>query len=243
MFGAQAEGSMKRHLSSLSCLSFPVLLAAGLLASGASAQSSRPVELGLTAGYASGLGVEAFAHMPNVAGPIGVKLSAAYTMPGDSIVDSVDITGANSGLSLGTFGSYKTKGLASESGSHLTFGLDGTYSVGEVTPGISALLYAGGRYGMFSATETYAQDSNLSNTWRTNDFGVGGGAQFSYALAGRNSLVFDLGVDTYFNSSFTNGTANGTYAPGEAGYNDYRARLAFPGTVFKARVGFKVGGY
>ena len=204
-------------------------------------QSSRPVELGLTAGYASGLSGEVFVHAPNVAGPIGVKLSAAYTSPGDSIRDDVSI---NPTLGLGTFGSYKAQGLASEGGSHVVVGLDGTYSLGEVTPGISVLGYAGGRYGMFKATETYANDAALSNTYSTSAFGVGVGAQLSYALAGNMSLVGDLGVDHFFNSAINiSGGANDTYNTGEAGYNDLRSRLAFPGTVFKAKLGLKLSNY
>ena len=218
-------------------------LITAMTAATANAQTSqfnRPVELGLTAGYASGLSGEIFVHAPNVAGPIGVKLSAAYTSPSDSIRDNVDI-GAGSGLTLGTF---KAQGLASENGSHIVIGLDGTYNLGEVTPGISALGYAGGRYGMFKATETYANDANLSNTYSTNAFGVGVGAQLSYALAGNMSLVGDLGVDHYFNSAINiSGGANDTYNTGEAGYNDLRSRLAFPGTVVKAKIGLKLSNY
>ncbi|RJF71847.1 hypothetical protein D3875_10040 [Deinococcus cavernae] len=226
---------MKRLLTSAALL-------AALTAATASAQT-RPIELGLTAGYASGLSGEVFVHAPNVAGPIGVKLSAAYTSPSDSIRDNVEITGLNSGLTLGTFGSFKSQGLATESGSHMVFGLDGTYNLGEVTPGVSALGYAGARYGMFRATETYADDATLSNTWTMNSFGVGAGAQLSYALAGNLSLVGDLGVDHYFAGTLSNGTANGTYAPGEAGYSDQRARFAFPGTVFKAKIGLKFSNF
>lgn len=227
---------MKRLISTAAVLT-------ALTAATAHAQTSRPIELGLTAGYASGMSGEVFVHAPNVAGPIGVKLSAAYTRPSDSIVDSVDI-GAGSGLTLGTFGSFKAQGLASESGSHFVIGLDGTYNLGEVTPGISVLGYAGGRYGMFKATETYANDAALSNTYSTSAFGVGAGAQLSYALAGNMSLVGDLGVDHFFNSAINiSGGANDTYNAGEAGYSDLRSRLAFPGTVFKVKVGLKFSNY
>ena len=65
------------------------------------------------------------------------------------------------------------------------------------------------------------------------------GAMLGYRISDRASLVGDLGVDQYFNGAITNGTDAGTYQTGEAGYNDVRARFAFPGTVFKAKVGVK----
>lgn len=218
------------------------LLLTAATATSAGAQSMKNIELGLTAGYAAGLSGEVFVHAPNLAGPIGLKVSAAYTNPSDSLVDSVDV-GAGTGLTLGTFGSFKNQGLASESGSHLVLGVDGTYNLGEVTPGITALGYAGGRYAMFKATETYANSAATSQTTSTNAFGIGAGVMLGYALAGNMSLVGDLGVDYYFPSTITNGTAAGTYAPGEAGYNDLRSRFAFPGAVFKAKIGVKFGGY
>ncbi|MDO4246196.1 hypothetical protein ACINK0_08840 [Deinococcus sp. VB343] len=197
------------------------------------------LEFGVLGGYAGGLNGEVFVHAPNVAGPVGVKASAAYTSASDAIRDNVDITGNNSGLNLGTFGSYKEKGLATESGSHTTYALDATYNLGRVSAGTDLTLYAGGRYGNFSATETYANEAALTQTTRTSAFGVGAGAMLGYRLSDRASLVGDLGIDQYFNGTITNGTDNGTYNPNEAGYNDIRARFAFPGTVFKAKVGMK----
>lgn len=246
MLARKGKGMKKLFATTLTLAALAAVSAAG--AQTATIPSLPPslqlqnVQLGLTAGYASGLSGEVFVLAPNVAGPLGVKLSAAYTSPSDSMVDSVDI-GAGTGLTLGTFGSLKSQGLASESGSHLVFGLDGTYNLGEVSPGISALAYAGGRYGMFKATETYINDAGTSDTTSMNSFGIGAGAMLSYALAGNMSLVGDLGVDYYFPGTLTNGTAAGTYTPGEAGYNERRSRYAFPGTVFKAKIGVKFGGY
>lgn len=213
------------------------LIAAATLGTAASAQSIKGVELGLTGGYASGLSGEVFVHAPNVAGPIGVKVSAAYTKPSDNIRDDVAI---NPALPNITFGSLKSAG-ATESGSHTTFGLDGTYNLGEVAPGVSAMAYAGGRYGMFSATETYPASG--STTYSMNSLGIGAGAQLAYALAGNISLVGDIGVDQYFNGAINYSGTNtpaGSYGTGEAGYNDVRNRLAFPGTVFKAKIGVKI---
>lgn len=204
-------------------------------ASSASAQSLKGLELGLTGGYAAGLSGEAFVHAPNVAGPIGLKASVAVTRPSDSIRDDVSV---NPTLGLPTFGTFKDQGQASESGSHTTVGLDGTYNLGEVAPGVSALAYAGGRYGMFSASETYPASG--TTTYTMNSFGIGAGAMLSYALAGNISLVGDLGVDQYFDGPINvSGAANDSYSTGDAGYNDVRSRLAFPGTVFKAKLGVK----
>lgn len=228
---------MKRSLPILSLTALSALA----LSPSAHAQVSRPIELGLTAGYASGLSGEAFVHVPNLAGPIGVKLSAAYTAPRDSIVDNADPFGTGY-----TYGQFKANG-ATESGRHLLLGLDGTYNLGEVTPGIGALLYAGGRYGMFSADFTMPEGSvtgERTTHYSMNSFGVGAGAQLSYALAGNLSLVGDLGVDQYFNSTLNvSGASNDSFAPSEADYSKYRSIVAFPGTVFKARIGFKFGGY
>lgn len=204
----------------------------------------RGTEFGVSAGYAAGGSVEAFVHAPNVAGPVGIKLGVAYTKPSDSIRDDVDISGANSGLTLGTFGSYKADG-ATESGSHLTVGLDGTYDLGPVGTNLRALGYAGGRYGMFSATENY--DDASSTTTSMNAFGVGVGAQLGYRLANGMTLFGDLGVDQYFNGPLrsvkTGANQNADVIPtNDALYASQRARFAFPGTVFKAKIGLKFGG-
>ena len=196
----------------------------------------RGAEFGVLGGYAGGLNGEVFVHVPNVAGPVGVKLSAAQTSASDALRDDVSV---NSTLGLGTFGSYKNQGLATESGSHTTYGLDGTYNLGQVGSGVDLTAYAGARYGTFSATETYANDAALTQTTRTSAFGVGAGAMLGYRISDRASLVGDLGVDQYFNGAITNGTDAGTYQTNEAGYNDVRARFNFPGTVLKAKIGVK----
>ncbi|KQR27916.1 hypothetical protein [Deinococcus sp. Leaf326] len=222
------------------------LIAAAIAAASCSAgaqfvsgSSLNGVELGLSAGYASGLSFGSFVHVPNVAGPVGVRASVDYVRPSDALRDDVDV-GAGTGLTLGTFGSYKSGGVATESGSQTLLGLDGTYSLGEIAPGVDATAYAGGRYGRFSATETYADSKRNSQTTTTNAFGIGAGAMVSYALAGNISLFGDVGLDHYFPSTLSNGTDAGTYAPGEPGYNDLRSRFAFPGTVVKAKIGVKL---
>ncbi|WP_291424419.1 hypothetical protein [Deinococcus sp.] len=212
-----------------------IVTALALLGTCSSARGLSGVQLGLMGGYASGLSGEAFVIAPNVAGPIGVKASVALTRPSDNIVDSADIGGG-----LGTFTSAKKTLGASESGSRTTLGLDGTYSLGEVLPGVSAVAYAGGRYGMFKATESYAI-SNSSTTYKMNSFGIGAGAMLSYALAGNISLVGDLGVDEYFNTTIgVSGSAKDSIGTGDKTYSTVRNRLAFPNTVFKARIGVKI---
>lgn len=197
----------------------------------------RGTELGFSTGVASGFSGEIFVHRPNVFGPFGLKASAAFTRPSDSISDSVAVSPA---LGINeTFGSYKSKGLASESGSHTVLGLDGTYNLGEISPGISALAYAGPRYGMFKASETF---SGSTTDYKMNSFGIGAGAQLSYALAGNISLVGDLGIDHFFNSGITasgSNNTNQTIGTGDADYSSYRNRIVFPGNTFKAKIGVK----
>lgn len=215
-----------------------LVLGAFVLTATASAQtlSTQPFELGLTGGYASGLSGEVFVHAPNVAGPFGVKAGVAFTRAADAINDE-------SNLGFGTFGSYKAAG-ATESGSYTVASLDGTYSLGELSPGLDALIYAGGRYGMFRATEDYG--SGLTTTYTSNAFGIGAGLMASYALSGNLSLVGDLGLDHFFDSTINrstntaSGASSDSYAPGDAVYGDFDNRFVRPGTYFKARLGIKM---
>ncbi|MBB5375053.1 hypothetical protein HNQ07_000497 [Deinococcus metalli] len=210
------------------------LLAVTALATGASA-GAQSFELGLTGGYANGLSGEAFIHSPNLIGPVGVKFGVSYARAADAIKDSSD-------LGAGTFASYKASG-ATESGTHTIVGLDATYGLGELAPGIDTTLYAGARYGMFRSTEDYG--SNINATYSTNAFGVGGGVMVGYALTGNLSLVADLGADYFFNSTINqvNNTASGqttaSYATNDPNYGDISNRFVRPGIDFKARIGIK----
>lgn len=237
MLGAQATGDMKKLLA--------LTISAGLATAGAQTStatiSATPIfsspsgiELGLTGGYSNGLSGGVFVHAPNVAGPFGVKASASYTRAADAINDSSELFPGT-----GTFGEAKAAG-ATESGSHTVFGVDGTYGLGELTPGVGATVYAGGRYGLFRSTEDYGATG--STTYSSNAFGIGAGLMVDYALAGNVSLVADLGVDQFFGSSINVFSSNGnsdTFATNDAGYSDISNRFVRPGTVFKARIGIK----
>lgn len=203
----------------------------------AGAQSLSGVEFGLTGGWANGLSGEVFVHVPNVAGPVGVKAGLAYTRASDAINDN-----DNFGIEGNpTFGDLKDSLGATEYGSHTSVSLDGTYGLGELSPGVDATFYGGGRYGMFRSVEDYGVDGNV--TYSSNAFGIGAGVMVGYALTGSLSLVGDLGVDHYFKSSITTGGSNtdagGTYAPGSTDYALYDNRFVRPGTVFKLRLGVK----
>ncbi|MFC3835124.1 MULTISPECIES: hypothetical protein [Deinococcus] len=210
------------------------LVAVTALATAATA-GAQTFELGLTGGYAGGLSGEAFIHSPNLVGPVGVKFGVAYARAADAIRDSSD-------LGAGTFASYKTSG-ATESGTHTIVGLDATYGLGELAPGVDTTLYAGARYGMFKSTEDYG--SNINATYSTSSLGLGGGAMVSYALSGNLSLVGDLGADYFFKSTINrvNNTAAGkttdTYATNDPNYAGISDRFVRPGVQFKARVGIK----
>ncbi|WP_034383803.1 hypothetical protein [Deinococcus sp. YIM 77859] len=226
-------------------------LSAGLATAGAQTVNTIPatpvgmglngIELGLTGGYAGGLSGEVFVHAPNVAGAFGIKAGVSFTRPSDAINDNapVDPTGTLFPATF-TYGQAKQQGLATESGSRMILSVDGTYSVGELSPGLDSTFYAGGRYGMFRSTADFGE--NGSQTFSSNAFGVGAGLMVSYPLAANLSLVGDLGVDQFFGSSFTVASSNGnvdTFRPGEAGYNERSAAFVRPGTVFKARIGIK----
>ncbi|BDP41101.1 hypothetical protein DAETH_10700 [Deinococcus aetherius] len=212
------------------------LATAGAQTLGVGFSTGGGLELGLTGGYANGLSGEAFVHAPNLAGPFGLKVGASYTRAADAINDSspVDPTGTLFPTTY-TFGQAKQDGVASESGSHTVLSVDGTYNVGELTPGVGATLYAGGRYGFFRSTEDYGTSG--STTYSSNAFGIGAGVMVSYALAGNLSLVGDLGVDQFFGSSIN--TGSDTFQQGEAGYSAISNKFVRPGTVFKARIGVK----
>lgn len=192
------------------------------------------IELGLTGGYANGLSGEAFVHAPNLAGPFGIKVGASYTRPSDALNDNATFTSTGTGADL-TFGDLKNTFGATESGSHTAFSLDGTYNVGELTPGVGATLYAGGRYGLFRSS---VSSQGETTTYSSNSFGIGAGVMVSYALAGNLSLVGDLGVDQYFKSAIN--VSNGdSIATNDASYSTFDNLFVRPGTVLKARIGIK----
>lgn len=196
------------------------------------------VELGLTGGYANGLSGEVFVHVPNVAGPFGVKAGVALTRPSDAFNDNARFTNTGTDADL-TLADLKALG-ATESGSYTVFSLDGTYSVGEVSPGLSTTLYAGGRYGLFRSNLTFEDDTT---TFSSNEFGVGAGVMLSYPISGTLSLVGDLGVDQFFKSTInvrsSDGTTNDSISPSDGSYGFYNDLVVRPGTVFKARIGIK----
>lgn len=212
-------------------------LSAGLATAGAqtfTGTSLNGVELGLTAGYAGGLSGEVFVHAPNVAGPVGVKVGVSYARPSNPI---------NTNKAANFFG-FPTENL-SQSGSNIIAGVDATYSLGQVAPGVGATLYGGGRYGMFNARLT-AEDGR-STAFSSSAFGLGTGIMADYALTSNLSLVGDLGIDYFFGSTanYTRYDANGNATECVQGQTTCQLAAANngifnrPGTVFKARVGLK----
>lgn len=208
-------------------------LSAGLATAGAQTLSStglNGIELGLTGGYANGLSGEVFVHAPNVAGPFGVKAGVSFART-DRLNDNA------AAIDLGdadpiTLGELKELFEVTETGSDTVASLDGTYSLGELTPGLEATAYAGARYGMFRGTLSYEGEST---TYSSNNFGVGAGVMFGYALTGNLSVIADLGVDQFFNSNVSVSQSSGEPTTYEPTSNFYRQ----PGTVFKARIGVK----
>lgn len=210
-----------------------------ITAGSASAQSvvyRQPLELGLTGGYAGGLSGEAFVHAPNVAGPVGIKAGVAVSKA--SLNEGAQFGGA-------TYGDIKRTAAASgtpvtDGGTNTVVSLDGTYSLGELAPGVDATVYAGPRYGMFNRYVTFG--SSTTN-FSSSAFGLGAGVMASYALTPSTSIVGDLGADHFFNSGITasQGGVNDTLNPGDTGYDEMRSLTNVPGTQFKARIGVKFG--
>ncbi|MCP2013076.1 hypothetical protein L1280_000204 [Deinococcus sp. HSC-46F16] len=184
------------------------------------------VELGLTGGYAGGLSGEVFLHVPNVAGPFGVKAGVAFAQS-DRLDDNYSFGG------LGTLGDLKRDFGLTETGSATVFSLDGTYALGQVAPGVNSLVYAGGRYGLFRGTIT-SPDVNESTNYASSNFGIGAGLMASYAIGSNLSIVGDLGIDQFFGGAVTVSGASNDAGAAEGIYRQ-------PGTVFKARIGLKTG--
>lgn len=224
-----------------------LLALAALAATTASAQTfTRPVELGLSAGYAGGLSGEAFVHAPYVYGPFGVKAGVSYANVGNFNydVDSSSLLVATPSLiCTDPSGVYSCQ----TSGSNLIIGLDGTYALGEVSPGLDADLYAGVRYGMFNRSyTTFAGAQNVGTTsYSMNAFGLGGGLMLGYAVNPGLSIFGDFGADYFFDSTLNQtGDLNGTTQTtaintDNADYAALRSFTNMPNVNFKARVGVK----
>ncbi|WP_425147334.1 hypothetical protein [Deinococcus sp.] len=208
----------------------------------AAAQTFTPVpsnvELGLRGGYEQGLSGGVTLHVRNVAGPIGLRLSADYSNVTDSLNDNANVP------LLGTWGSLKAQG-ATESGTSTTVGLDATYTLPSTVPGVDAYVYGGARYNNFNAVADFTNfgttGSNAGkSTYSTNQFGLGAGVVGQYALTPSLSLAGDLGIDYYFPSSIMTNDGNGntaTFTQGASGYSDLDALVNQPTTNFKAKIG------
>jgi len=220
---------------------FAVLTASTLAAASlatAGAQTYTPnlnnVELGLSAGYQQGLSGGVSLRAANVAGPIGVRISADHSNVNDALNDNANFGGT------GTWAQYKQSTGATESGSSTTVGLDATYDLPSQISGVNAYVYGGARYNHFSAVADFSNAGLGKTTYTTNQFGLGAGAAIGYAITGNLSVTGDLGVDYYFPSSFTSDDGNGntdTYNRGEGGYDDVNTLVNQPSTSFKAKLG------
>jgi hypothetical protein len=215
-------------------------LAAATIAT-AGAQTFTPnlnnVELGLNAGYQQGLSGGITLRAANIAGPIGARASIDYNNVSDSLNDNAAYI-PGTGV---TVASRKAAG-DTESGKSVTVGLDATYDLPSMVPGVNAYVYGGARYNNFSATLDESSSGLGSVTYSTSQFGLGAGVAAGYAITGNLSVTGDLGVDYYFPSSFSTNTGgvNGTgdtYNPGEGGYAEVDNLVNQPTTSFKAKIG------
>ncbi|WP_407539153.1 hypothetical protein Q0M94_13375 [Deinococcus radiomollis] len=226
-------------MKNLAALTISTIAATSLATAGA--QTYTPnlnnVELGLTAGYQQGLSGGITVRAANVAGPVGVRASVDFNNVSDSLND-------NAAYIPGTAVTVAQRKAAgdTESGSSTTVGLDATYDLPSMVPGVNAYVYGGARYNKFSATLDQTSSGSGKVTYTTNQFGLGAGVAAGYAITGNLSLTGDLGVDYYFPSSFSTNTGgvNGTgdtYQQGQGGYAEVDNLVNQPTTSFKAKIG------
>ncbi len=215
-------------------------LVAGTLAT-ATAQTFTPnlsnVELGLSAGYQQGLTGGVSVRAGNIAGPVGIRVSADHASVKDSLNDNAE---AIPGTGI-TVAQRKAAG-DTESGSSTTVGIDATYDLPSMVPGVNAYVYGGARYNNFSATLDQTSSGSGKVTYTTNQFGLGAGVAAGYAITGNLSITGDIGVDHYFGGSFSTNTGgvNGTgdtYNKGEGGYAEIDNLVNQPVTSVKAKIG------
>jgi hypothetical protein len=196
--------------------------------------ASNKIELGLNGGYQQGLSGGVSVRVPNVIGKVGVRVSGDYSNVSDSLNDDAIVGG------LKPVAIAKALG-ATESGSSMAVGVDGTYDLPSMVPGVNSYVYGGGRYSNFSATLT--QPSVTAVTYTSSQLGLGAGVAAGYALTRNLSLTGDLGADYYFDPSSFNsnvGGANGTgdsFKKGEAGYDEINTLVNQPSTSVKAKIG------
>lgn len=226
-------------MKNLAVLTVSTLVAAAFATAGA--QTYTPnlnnVELGLSAGYQQGLSGGVSLRAANVAGPIGVRISADHSRVNDALNDDAAYL---PGGAI-TVGQRKAAGDV-ESGSSTTVGLDATYDLPSQISGVNAYVYGGARYNNFSATLDQTSSGSGKVTYTTNQFGLGAGAAIGYAITGNLSVTGDLGVDYYFPSSFSTNTGGidgtgDTYNRGEGGYDEVNTLVNQPTTSFKAKLG------
>lgn len=190
-----------------------IALSALTLVSIAGAQSmSAPVQLGLSAGYGSGLTGEASVRADRVAGDFGARATASYAR-----------VAANQNVN--------------EGGTDVVLGVDALYPLAMASADMPVDLsaYAGARYGIF----TRSDNSAGTTVFDSKSFGIGAGVLADYMLTEQLGLNLDLGVNHFFPADIhgRDATTSGTVSPSDADYASVRSSLDLPSTAFKARIG------
>ncbi len=208
-----------------------------VLQSGSFAQTYSPhpyLAGGFNLGYNNGFGLQGNLTISNFAMdfPFSVRLGIGYTSvdPGSPAEARV------------IFINDATNGVPEKSGTVWDFRMDFLYHVKIFSLKRSG-LFIGPRYSQFSGDFRFIDGNEFFNI-SSNQWGVGLGAESSFALASRLDLVFITGFDYYFKSTIQghdtsyspdgetiNGRKNYTYSDADQAINQ-------PKFIYKAMVGF-----
>jgi hypothetical protein len=196
-------------------------------------------------GYDFGLSLAFHGYAQNIGGSaFGARVGFGFSFT-DAFEDDNAFYGASGAAPDSSFtriSDYKDSLNfdTSESGRNFTVSLDGTFDLSEVfsmdSLPFTASVYAGPRLNFFSGS-LEVDDSIASVT--SNQFGLGFGSLAFYPLSDNLSLVGDVGVDIYFDSTFNLADDFGDLGvePGDTAYDDYDGLINQPSLAVNVKVG------
>lgn len=209
---------------------------------------AQPFDLaaGVTVGsYNFGLSLDFYGYAQNIGGSaFGARVGFGFSFA-DAFEDDDAFYGASGAApdaSLGRISDYKDSANfdTSESGRNFTISLDGTFDLSDAfsMDGLpfTASVYAGPRLNFFSGS--FEVDDSIASV-TSSQFGLGFGSLAFYPLSDNLSLVGDIGVDIYFDSTFNLEDDFGdlNVESGDTAYDDYDGLINQPSAAFKVKVG------
>jgi len=189
---------------------------------------------GIDAGYANGLSFQGNITVHNfaVGFPLSLRLGIGY----------VSIDPGNPAEARSMFVNDNTNGVPEKSGTVWNFRMDFVYPV-SFFPIKRSDLFVGPRYSMFDGTFSFI-DGNEVFSVLSNQWGLGLGADASFAITSRIDMVLTTGFDYYFLSTLeghdTSYSPNGYTVNGRLNYNYASVDNAInqPKFVYRALMGF-----